>query len=396
MEEHQATWAYAAILVSPITLHYLPFVAEVGGLVLNPTRICMLASGVAAARILVQQRQLRVSYTSLGVIMLLLLLILSVTWSLAPKVTARQLVDLSFVLIYFISVIVYLNRDNAFRILLAALLLPAIAVVVYAGLNMLGTSTAWRLTENASRNWVGRDVVALLPIITLTAVTMDGAQAKVRYGLIIVMMIAVPVSGARSGLVALLIGVSLTAVAWARLEKQFTVRQFVPHVLLGSVGLFVGVIVAVKSGVVPARILQIPVVSGGISPEVIGQYRYAIRQAELATIREYPIFGIGYGAFIEHSITEYGLGATHPHGLLTSIWTGAGIMGVSLLTANAVLILRNYSQQIAHGVGHDPLWMAGCMIGLMSIGLAGMFNVVMYQPILYLLLGVGSSATVIE
>jgi len=55
-------------------------------------------------------------------------------------------------------------------------------------------------------------------------------------------------------------------------------------------------------------------------------------------------------------------------------------------------VLRNYVQGVITSRSDEALCLFGCLIGLIATTLTGMFNIVIIQPLFYLLVGVGSSA----
>jgi O-antigen ligase len=396
MKRKRLTWFFALLLVMPPTTRYIPFGVDIGGILFNLPRISMLACAVVAAYTLVYRPQLRLSYSDIGVVSLLLLLILSIAWSVAPEESVRRATDLLFYIIYFVSIVVYFNRESAFKLFVAVLPIPAAAMVSYSVLNLIYSAPGWRLVDLISRNGVSRDMVATLPILFFGAYGRGRVHASVRLLLAGMMVLFVPLSGSRSGLVALAVTLVLIILVWGNRVKRLSLA---PLALMSAVSIVVfvaGVGVAFITGVLPERILRIPLISGGISPETLGRSRYQVRLAELGTIQSHPITGIGYGAFFQYSAEQFGIGNFRAHSLITRVWMGAGLPGILLLLFSGGLIIRNYIRQVITSRSDETLWLFGCLIGLIATTLTGMFNIVIIQPLFYLLIGVGSSAVIVN
>lgn len=394
MKRERLTWLFGLLLVMPPTTRYIPFGVDIGGFVFNLPRISMLACAVFAGYTLVYRPQLRLSYSDIGVFSLLLLLILSVAWSVAPEESVRRATDLLFYIIYFASIVVYFNRESALRVFVAVLLIPATAMVSYSVLNLIYSPRGWRLVDQVSRNGVSRDMVATLPILFFSAYCRDRVQVSLRLFLVGLMVLFVPLSGSRSGLAALAVALVLIILVWGNRVKRLSLASLTVVSAVGLVVLAAGVIVASVAGVLPERILRIPFISGEISPETLGRNRYQVRLAELDTIRANPLTGIGYGAFYQYSAEQFGIGNFRAHSLITRVWMGAGFPGVLLLLLTGGMVLRNYIRRVITSRSNEALCLFGCLIGLIATTLTGMFNIVITQPLFYLLVGVGSSAVV--
>jgi len=85
MKNKRLTWLFGFLLVMPPTTRYIPFGADIGGLTFGLPRISMLACAVFATITLIRRPQLKLSYADVGILLLLMLLILSCAWSIAPN-----------------------------------------------------------------------------------------------------------------------------------------------------------------------------------------------------------------------------------------------------------------------------------------------------------------------
>jgi len=210
------------------------------------------------------------------------------------------------------------------------------------------------------------------------------------------MIIFIPLSGSRSGLVALIVVLVLVTLTWGNRVKRLSFRSLAVVSLVGLAATAAGIIISSAIGILPERILRIPVINGEISPEVLGRTRYQVRLAELGTIQSYPLTGIGYGAFSQYSAERFGIGNYRAHSLVTRVWMGAGLPGVLLLLSTGGMVLRNYIRRIIVERSDETLCLSGCLIGLLATTLTGMFNIVIHQPLFYILIGVGSSSVLMS
>jgi O-antigen ligase len=397
MKHKRLTWLFGFLLIMPPTTRYIPFGVDVGGIGFNLPRISMLACAVFATITLIRRPQLQLSYADIGVLSLLLLLILSTAWSIAPDESVRRATDLLFYIIYFASIVIYFNRETALEIFVSLLLLPAAAMVIYSALNVfIYDAHCWAIADLISRNGVTRDMVATFPILFLSMFARNSIQRRIRLILVGLMIVSVLLSGSRSGFVALFFAIALVILVWGRRIKQLSLFHITATGALGLGVMVVGVIAALLAGILSERLLRLPILSGDISPDTLGTARYHVRLAELSTIRSYPLVGIGYGAFFQYSAEQFGIGNYRAHSLITRVWMGAGLPGLSLLLLTGGLVLRNYIRQIIVSNSDNSLCLAGCLIGLLATTLTGMFNIVIIQPLFYLLVGVGSSTIVIS
>ncbi|WP_158598841.1 O-antigen ligase [Halorubrum sp. Atlit-8R] len=356
----------------------------------------MLTCGILAIFTLLYRPQLRLSYSEIGILSLLLLLIFSVAWSIAPQESVRRATDLLFYMMYFFAIVVYFNRKDSLNIFVNVLVIPATTVIAYSILNLIYSSPGWRLAGLISRNGVARDMVAMLPILAFSIYDQNRIQAGVRLILVGLMILFIPLSGSRSGLVALTFTLVLVILVWGNRVKGLSLTSLTAVSVVSLAAMAAGIIISSTVGILPERILRIPVINGEISPEVLGEGRYQVRLAELGTIQSYPLTGIGYGAFFQYSAERFGIGNYRAHSLVTRVWMGAGLPGVLLLLSTGGMVLRNYIRRIILDRSDETLCLSGCLIGLLATTLTGMFNIVIIQPLFYILVGVGSSAVLMS
>lgn len=396
MATNRVTKILGILLVSPLIGHYIPVSFSAFGFIFTAKRLSIIILIIISIILVYKEKNIILTRASIGFISLLIFLQFTVLWSIAPEVTARRATDLLLYLVFFVTLVVFLERDGAYPWLINGLVISALLISCYGVLGVVSEGPFRNVISYISRNDYSRDVVALFPIMVVYFMY-EEAPKKVLGGMILLIMITtVPMSGSRGGLVSLLVVCLLLVVSYLRYEYRLSYIGIVGLniVLMGAVA--VCMVGLVRVGYVPDRLLSIPLTTDAFSPEVLGIARYQVHRMEFLTIREYWLTGIGYGAFTVVTGEQLEIGSYQAHSLLTRVWLGGGIVAVFLLAYSYLLTIQNYGRQMANTKGKTKWITTACFIGLLGITLAGMVNIVINETLFYILMAIGASGAKIE
>lgn len=295
--------------------------------------LLLLASGAALGTLLAPERRRSASGLPAAAVFLLAWAAwaaLSVSWSIRPEFSARQLLSelLPGLLAFFAGHVLITTRD-AWRALHLAL---AFAVLVFAGFGLAalwlpGLGTAYRIGDTGYAS----TVLALgLPafLVPLAARDTPPAARLLLAALLPPLCIAAYATHNRM----LWPVIALTALGALLLARGSTprARWLVWGGLLGGGGLCAALLVAIS--------IERGVLDGTQSPAVLlGQLlltdaRWPIWQATPGLIGEAPWLGHGYGRTIAEAplLAAFGPLIAHTHNLVLNQWLSLGAIGASL------------------------------------------------------------------
>lgn len=369
--------------------YYIPIKIPIFGLVFDGIRIFIVASMVFAILTIWQDSNLTITYTDIGIIVTWLFLISSVVWSYAPEATARTGTDLLFYIVFFLTVIVYFKRDPSLRIIFSSILSASIILIALGLIDHFETSLL-KGVFGVSRNIYARNIAGLFPMFAIYSYYSNSWNRFIYIILSILAIILVALTGSRSGFVAIIFSLIILAILFFATRETLTRKRMLPFLLVSFVGMSMFFYLGLEYQILPTRLTKIPLSTDAFSPSVLGENRYLVYLAEGAAIQKYWLTGMGFGAFEVWSSAEFGIPRHQAHDLITRIWLGSGIGAVMIFLITYGLIIRNYIGTIVSAERYRIPYLLAALLGLLSISLTGMANIVYIEPLFYIWLAVGS------
>jgi len=393
MDHNRDTVLLIGLLVVALAGVYVPLRIDIRGLSLSIKRAMLILLVGASVFAHLRRRSVNLTYTDIGIWLLVAILVGSGARSDAPVGTARRLVRLVPHLAVYLAIMALPATRDTFDRLTHGLVLSG-GVIVIAGILSLfiGSYNVVYPVPFVSRNHMARNILLLFPLTVIAAHLATGRR-KLLYGLsAAAMVILVLMSGSRSGLVSMvLVGLLSTVLFLAAGRGWPATRVLATSVGFVGVGV-IGVVVAIQFDLLPARLANIPTNLGELfSPTVLGPKRYYVYSQEIAAIRDHWLLGLGYGGFLDYTEGNPFGQRYQAHTLITRVWLAAGIVPVLLLIGVGVLVIRTYSQWMATLNDHYQLYVGAYFIGLLGIFTASMANIVLYDITFWIPLALGAN-----
>jgi|GEM_PF-5466145 len=390
MKESSITQIFSLLVLGPLIGRFIPLFWDLPVWSLTPRRGAVFVLFCFSFYTVTRNQSVRIRYSDVGVISLLIVLIASISWSPDPGVSMRRGVDLILIFVYYVSLVIYLQRDGAMSRLIQILMVFAVVASIYGLVEVAFGEVSRGLVAYISRNELSRKLLALLPLTVVVTILSKQTMQRAVFALTgILMVIVIPLSGSRSGIV----GLGIVLFGGTMLFLQYTLQ--LPSSRLVAAGIvitslfIVSVVAGVGTGLIPSRLASIPLTPAAFSPEVLGEKRYEVYKAELRTIRNYWLTGVGYEGFVVLTEDVYGIGAYRAHDLISRVWMAAGIGGVVILLATLGNIFRTYIRRIVTADGSTQLYLSAFFLGLVAMTLAGLANIVITELLWYVLLAIG-------
>lgn len=387
------TKIYALLIIAPVVGHFVPIFVDLPIWGLTPRRLAIfILFSFALYSLSTKDWKLHITLSDLGLLTVLSILVVSILWSPDLMESLRRGVTIIQMWMYYFSIIIYFRNDKSLDVLLRALLFAAILIVIYALGELFVTGELSRgLANYISRNRLSRNILALLPVVTVVCY-LSTDWRRYLFGLIaFTMSVLVLLSGSRGGMVGLFVVVAGVSLVLLHFGVGLSPRISVPLgvVVIGITSIIV--LITVQFDYLPPRLTNIPLSPEAVSPEVLGEKRYHVHQAEIQTIKEHWLIGVGYEGFVVLSEEVYRIGSFRAHNLITRVWMSAGFVPVLILIATGLCVFRNYIRAISSTHGTKRLYLSAFFIGVVGITTAGWPNIVIDEPLWYILLGVGSN-----
>ncbi|MFC6796060.1 O-antigen ligase family protein [Halobaculum halobium] len=339
----------------------------------------------------IKERYVRLTHSDIGIFVLLSILIASSSWSPSPYESMRRAIDLGLMMIYYGSIVVYLGRDDALQELIRVLLIISTLWVGYGVFEIAFGDLTLGIVPYISRNELSRNLLALIPLMALVTHWKTGWTKVAYVGLTASMIFLIPLSGSRGGIVGLVFVLGALTILFLRSIAELELLRLLPAGAVAVILFGLVVLAAVHIGIFPQRLTSIPLTAGAFSPEVLGPQRYDVHKAELVTIQRHWLTGVGYEGFVVLTEKMYEIGSFRAHNLITRVWMAAGIGPVLILLATGLSIIRNYTRAIYNLDSIDQMYLSALFIGFGGITVAGMVNIVIDEPLWYVLIAVGSN-----
>lgn len=206
----------------------------------------------------------------------------------------------------------------------------------------------------------------------------DSSRARyvvLAWGAAAVLVLAVPVSLSRGGVLSLAAG--LLSIAALRLSSRREKRAS-PRVLLGAAAFAAALLVAVVS-VIPSEARERLLTLTGVTTEQSGAYRLAVWSDSLGLARSSPWLGSGFGAFADalpRFKTAAGhLAVEHAENEYLELLADGGLLGVvlaavlaTLCVATGIAATAGAHERLARGLA------AGAVAGLVAAAVHGAFD----------------------
>jgi hypothetical protein len=334
-----------------------------------------------------------VTPTDIGIALLWITLIGSVAWSVSPETSITKLDSLIIHALIFAGVVSLPGRRHTLITITRSLLyvagvLSAVGVIAF----LLGELGDPLLFGTVSRNQYTRDMLAVFPLVVVGAYQSSGGSKLLYTVVASLMLVLIPASGSRSGLIAFVVVLLLLVMLFARTQFGASAGQLAAVGALTSCFFVLVLMAAIRVGVLPIRLAQIPTTpSQLLSPDILGPARYQVYQREFEIIRKNWLTGIGYAGFLAKTQMVIFEDAYQAHDLISRVWLAAGIGPVILLFSILVSVARTFTRAVAQLCGEWQMYVGAYAIGFAGLFTAGMANNMIYDVTFYILLAFASN-----
>jgi O-antigen ligase len=317
----------------------------------------------------------------------------STFWSIYPDETIFKVgLHLFYVLFYLSMVYFFVSCDGRRIMVFSFSMIPIIFFVLNMILSLVvGNIRAENFSQGSVIGSYGNHMVAIneisIPIVAYGIITklMD---RKFLVASFVLTMLNVLISQSRGGLLIMVLSIFMVMV-FLRLDRRSVLLYLSILLML----IFVGVgVFSTMSFFKKAMTHSVERVTETFIEDDIDTLRTLSFVFAVDTINEYPVLGIGFGAFSRAMEETYGLGIV-PHNVIITLWTGAGIPAL-LLFALLILqvVVRGFKAIRAAPSQNDALWHKTILIAMFMVILHGLVRPLLDNPIFYMLLACALSA----
>lgn len=326
--------------------------------------------------------------------------LVSSLWAVNTCGSIEYLTSFSFYYLMFVCfVYLFYTVDSIFAenfILFLPVLYFALNLVIIAKYGAVRGSTS---SLGSYSNHMAGVVIGCLPFVVKKIVVKP--RNLMAYFLVIVSIFDLAVSQSRSVYILSLICIPCCLAAFSGNIIVFLKRLFFA-VLICIIGVLIGLQNKQFESAV-GRLANTEIRTDLFMKESVSRVyddfnkREAMYHAASKAIREYPMFGIGFGSFKVYAEENYGIEVI-PHNVIMRVWLASGLFGLFIfvyIMARAVLnTLSNISFTSSRGEIINNLWYKSIMISLIILLGGGMARPLLKNPMFFLVLALAISQPV--